>query len=115
MDDAERVSRETSRPTWSAAGVVALLERLETEGREHAMVIREAAARGGRIDRDDVYDIRGYDDDRMLRGFTRPAARITRDLQAAGLVAPDVEAALTTLYVGVKAAAFRRSGFLQRW
>ncbi len=108
VDDAERVSRETSRPpTWSRAGVGALLERLEAEGWEHALVIREAAGRGGRIDREDIYEICGYDDDRMLRGFTRPAARITRDLQAEGLVSEDVEPALTPLYIGVKAAAFR--------
>jgi hypothetical protein len=108
VDDAERVSRETSRPpTWSRAGVGALLERPEAEGWEHALVIREAAGRGGRIDREDIYEICGYDDDRMLRGFTRPAARITRDLQAEGLVSEDVEPALTPLYIGVKAAAFR--------
>lgn len=107
VDEAERVSRVTARPIWSEAGVVALLERLETEGWEHAMVIREAAARGGRIDRDDIYAVCGYDDDRMLRGFTRPAARTTRDLQAAGLVASNVEPALTPIYDGVKAAAFR--------
>jgi len=107
VDDAERVSRETSRPPWSRAGVGALLERLEMEGWEHAMVIRVAATKGGRIDREDVYELCGYDDDRMLRGFTRPAARITRDLQAEGLVSQGVEPALTPLYIGVKAAAFR--------
>ncbi|MGH8574550.1 MAG: PIN-like domain-containing protein, partial [Gammaproteobacteria bacterium] len=107
VDEAERVSRVAARPIWSEAGVVALLERLEAEGWEHAMVIREAAARGGRIDRDDIYALCGYDDDRMLRGFTRPAARTTRDLQAAGLVAPNVEPALTPIYDGVKAAAFQ--------
>jgi hypothetical protein len=107
VDDAERVSRETSRRVWTEAGVTALLERLETEGWEHALVIREAAARGGRIDREEIYEICEYDDDRMLRGFTRPAARITRDLQAEGLVAEDVEPPLTPLYVGVKAASFR--------
>ena len=71
------------------------------------MVIRVAAAKGGRIDREDVYELCGYDDDRMLRGFTRPAARITRDLQAEGLVSHGVEPALTSIYIGVKAAAFR--------
>lgn len=107
VDDAERVSRETSRPTWSSTGVFALLERLEAEGREHELVIREAARRGGRIDREDVYDVCGYDDDRLLRGFTRPAARITRDLQEAGVVASHVEPALTPIYAGSWAAAFR--------
>ncbi len=107
VDDAERVSQETSRSTWSSTGVFALLERLEAEGREHELVIREAAKRGGRIDREDVYDVCGYDDDRLLRGFTRPAARITRDLQESGLVASHVAPALTPIYAGSWAAAFR--------
>jgi len=108
VDEAERVGREAARPTWSPTGVAALLERLETEGWEQALVIREAAAHGGQIDREEIYDLCGYDDDRMLRGFTRPAARITRDLQGVGLVAPDVEAALTPIYAGGgMAQAFR--------
>jgi hypothetical protein len=109
VDDVERVSRESqSRPEWSEAGVSALLERLETEGWSQADVIRVAASRGGTIDREEVYEICGYDDDRMLRGFTSPTVRITRDLQRDGVVADDVEPVLTTIYRGgVKAAAFR--------
>lgn len=77
VDDAERVSREASRPpTLFRAGVGALLERLEMEGWEHAMVVRVAAAKVGRIDREDIYEICGYDDDRMLRAPA--AARRTR-------------------------------------
>jgi len=110
VDDVERVSRETQqpRPVWSEAGVIALLERLETEGWSQAGVIRAAASLGGTIDRESVYEICGYEDDRMLRGFTSPTVRITRDLQRDGVVADDVEPVLTTIYRGgVKAAAFR--------
>lgn len=108
VDDVERVSRETTmRPTWSAPGVAALLERLETEGCEQADVIRVAAARGGMIVRDEIYQVCDYDDDRMLRGFTRPTARITAELQSAGIVADGVEPALTPVYRGVRAEAFR--------
>lgn len=108
VDDAERVARETPRPTWTAAAVEALLEGLEDEGREQAKVIYAAAERGGRIDREDIYDICGYSDDRMLRGFTRPTARITRYLQDDGVVAQGVDAALIPIYAGgVKAVAFR--------
>ncbi len=108
VDDVERVSRETMMgPTWSAPGVASLLEYLETEGCEQADVIRVAAARGGTIIRDEIYQVCGYDDDRMLRGFTRPTARITAELQRAGVVADGVEAALTPIYRGVKAEAFR--------
>jgi len=109
VDDVERVSRESQqRSLWSAAGVAVLLERLESEGREQAEVIRVAALRGGTINREDVYEICGYENDRMLRGFTLPTARITRDLQQDGIVAEGADPVLTTVYRGgVKAAAFR--------
>lgn len=109
VDDVERVSREGQhRPEWSAAGVAALLERLENEGWSQAEVLRVAASQGGTIDRETVYQICGFEDDRMLRGFTQPTARITRELQKDGVIAEDVEPALTTIYRGgVKAAAFR--------
>ncbi|MEU5266824.1 PIN-like domain-containing protein [Amycolatopsis sp. NPDC021455] len=109
VDDAARVSREAqAKPLWSADGVAQLLERLDVEGWEQADVIRAAARSGGTIDRQAVYEIAQYNDDRMLRGFTRPAARITRDLQAEGVVADGVQPALAPIYQGsVKAAAFR--------
>ena len=109
VDDVERVSRESQpRSGWTEAGVSALLERLETEGWSQADVIRAAASLGGTIDREAVYEICGYEDDRMLRGFTLPTVRMTRDLQQDGIVADDVEPVLTTIYRGgVKAAAFR--------
>lgn len=109
VDDVERVSREGPKLSqWSDAGVAALLERLEIEGRDQAEVIRVAALHGGTIDREQVYEICGYEDDRMLRGFTLPTSRITRDLQQEGIVAEGVEPVLTTIYHGgVKAAAFR--------
>jgi hypothetical protein len=109
VDDVERVSREgPNLSQWSEAGVAALLERLETEGLDQAEVIRVAALHGGTIDREQVYAICGYEDDRMLRGFTLPTSRITRDLQQEGIVAEGVEPVLTTVYRGgVKAAAFR--------
>jgi hypothetical protein len=109
VDDVERVSRDRQHLTqWSEAGVAALLERLETKGLDQAEVIRVAALHGGMIDREQVYEICGYEDDRMLRGFTLPTSRITRELQQEGIVAEGVEPVLTTIYLsGVKAAAFR--------
>jgi PIN like domain len=108
VDDVERVSREKQLAQWSEVGVAALLERLETEGRDQADVIRVAALHGGVIDREQVYEICGYEDDRMLRGFTLPTSRITRDLQREGIVAEGVKPVLTTIYrSGVKASAFQ--------
>lgn len=108
VDDVERVSREKQLVQWSEAGVAALLGRLETEGQDQAEVIRAAALNGGLIDREQVYEICGYEDDRMLRGFTLPTSRITRDLQREGIVAEDVKPVLSTIYrSGVKASAFQ--------
>ncbi|CCH30420.1 PIN-like domain-containing protein [Actinosynnema sp. NPDC047251] len=106
--DVDRVSRETQdRPLWTPRGVFALLSRLDAEGRVQADVIRAAAANGGRVDRDAVYRLGNFDPERNLTGFTKPTARITNDLQAVGLVAAGVEAALTPYYLsGVKADEF---------
>lgn len=93
---------------WTAEAVTELLRRLDREGQAQADVIREAAALGGTIGRDIVYGLCGYDDERMLRGFTRPAARITVDLQGEGLLADPVTPILKPLYPdGMRASGFR--------
>ena len=107
VSDVARVSESQEDAHWTAAGVAELLRHLDFEERPQAEVIREAGRRGGWIDREAIYEIGGFDDDRMLRGFTRPVARITRMLQGRGVVARGVEAALTPVYSGVKAIAFR--------
>ena len=90
-----------SRDTfWSPRALRELLRRLDAEGREQADVIREAAAEGGYVSRERIYDICGYSEDRMLRGFTRPAARISRDLRNEGLLDVGVGAILTAVYGG---------------
>lgn len=86
---------------WTAKAVEALLARLRGEGRRDlADVIMEAARQGGTISRDAVYALGGYSDDRLLRGFTRPTARITADLQAEKLLPAAVTPMLTPLYRG---------------
>jgi PIN like domain len=102
----DTVEDDVESALWTSDGVHALLGRLDAEGWKHSAVIRVAAREGGSISRDDVYLVAGYDDNRMLRGFTRPTARITQDLQADGVVADGVEPALTPIYDGVKATAF---------
>lgn len=105
--DVERATSESSEPRWTKDSVVELLRRLDAEGQVQAEVIRAAAAQGGVIDREQIYQIADYDEDRMLRGFTRPTARITRSLQEEGFVQPGVEPALTPIYEGgVQAVRF---------
>jgi hypothetical protein len=84
---------------WTPAAVDTLIERLLGEGRRDLVdVIREAARQGGTISRDEVYALCGYDDERMLRGFTRPTARITAELQAQKLLPASVTPMLTSMY-----------------
>lgn len=87
-------------PTWTEQAVEELLARLRYEGREQEAVIRRAAQNGGSIDRDSLYALCGYGADRMLRGFTRPTARITADLAAEGYIDDGVAPMLTPVYEG---------------
>ena len=109
VKDAERARPDyAARPEWTANGVHELLRRLELEAPVQAETISVAAISGGEVDRDVVYEIGGYDTERMLRGFTRPVARVTAELQAAGIVLDGVAPMLVALYPdGVKASAFR--------
>ncbi len=71
-----------------------------------AQVIRTAAQQpDGRLPRALVYELAEYEADRTLRGFTRPANRITWQLQREGLVPPGIAPALEAVYEdGVHAA-----------
>lgn len=100
VSDVARGTADAGPARWSVAAVRELLKRLDGEGREQADVIRFAATEGGLISREKIYEIAGYDEDRMLRGFTRPAARITRDLQGEGLLEDGVEPILAPIYEG---------------
>ena len=90
LADADRPERGGRRPAAvdSGRGPIALLARLDEEAPVQAEVIRLAAQSGGRVTREQVYKLGGFPDDRMLRGFTCPPARITVALQDEGVV-PD--------------------------
>lgn len=100
---ASDIKRATQPPAqhkgrWTGDAVHEMLRRLDAEASAQGDVIRFAAAQGGIIDRSELFEICGYSEDRMLRGFTRPTARITRDLQDDGLLDADVEPMLTPVY-----------------
>jgi hypothetical protein len=106
VDVTESARSEVERGTtivdaeWNESAVAELLARLKYEGREQAEVIRAAAQDGGSIDRDTLYAICDYAPNRMLRGFTRPTARITTELVAEGLLDEGVDPMLTPIYDG---------------
>ena len=98
--DVARAEAKSRHAEWTQDAVRELLKRLDNEGREQADVIRFAAEHGGIVTREEVYQIAGYEEERMLRGFTRPAARITRVLQESGVLDGEVEPVLTPHYDG---------------
>ena len=92
---------------WNAPAVLELLRRLKSEQRPQGAIIEYAAAHNGVVSRENVYEIAGYEPDRMLKGFTRPPRRIARDLVREGLLPHDAQWPLSTRYQsGVQATHF---------
>jgi hypothetical protein len=106
--DADRRSEEHEpQVPWTGEALEALLERLDNEAPVQARAIRLAAESGGRVSREQVYELGRFPDDRMLRGFTRPPVRLTAALQAEGVVPEDVLPIFVARYPdGVKASYF---------
>lgn len=93
---------------WTQTNVTKLLALLDQQAHVQADVIRAAARNGGRVERDEVYQIGGYSPDRMLRGFTRPVRRLSRVLQEAGELDVRAPEMLTPRYdYSVEANAFQ--------
>ncbi|MCV0384765.1 MAG: hypothetical protein K5799_15190 [Erythrobacter sp.] len=92
---------------WPEHAYRALIERLEAEQAPQARIIEIAASSGGVITREDVYTFAHRARDRTLRGFTKPAMRIARDLIAEEQLHPEAAAPLLAKYRGgVKASHF---------
>jgi len=111
--DAERVTDEEEDPdpvvaAWTRDAVAALLDLLDVEAPVQANALRLATPdRGGRVTREEVYALGNYDDDRMLRGFTRPFRRLTESLQRKGVVPAGVPQIFIARYPdGVKTSYF---------
>jgi len=102
------VAEEVPPAPWTLAAVSALLEVLDEQAPVQAAALRLATpAQGGRVLREQVYELGGYSDDRMLRGFTKPYRRLTETLQADGLIPVGVRPILEARYpYGVKASYF---------
>lgn len=98
VEDVERVSRFLEENGWTAAGIQAVLRRLDDEAPVQAEVIRRAAELGGSISREEVYRIGGYAEERSLRGFTRPVRRVTQEFQERSLLPPELPELLVTDY-----------------
>lgn len=90
---------EPSHGGWTAAAIEALFNGLSYEGYGNRVdVIRYAAEMDGRIEALSVYEICDYDDDRSLRGFTRPIKRISGNLVEQGAIPDSAVPVLTAEY-----------------
>jgi hypothetical protein len=117
--DAGRVADIEEEPTgelWTAEALSALLQRLDREAPVQAAALRLATPdTGGRVSREKVYELGGYADDRMLRGFTRPFRRLTKALQGEAAVPTGVSTIFVARYPdGVKASYFSVPGEVPR-
>lgn len=75
---------------WTPELAVKLDTRLRTRNRPvQADTIRAAALAGGHVDRATVYELGGYDADRVLNGFTRPVNGVMKELADEGLLPAD--------------------------
>lgn len=102
-EDRPEVSEEVTE-LWTLEAVHHLLSRLPEH---YVAVITYAARNGGYIDRERVYEICGFPSTRMLRGFTRPPRRIAMDLINEGLLHPETEWPLYSMYdKGVRVTRF---------
>lgn len=110
--DVESVSDDSDEDEavheWTLEALQRLLESLDREAPVQAQAFREAAMDvNRRVLRERVYELGDYDDDRMLRGFTRPFTRLTEALQYEGLVPERVKPVFWASYPhGVKASWF---------
>jgi hypothetical protein len=102
VKDIERVERIEARATyggWTAEALEALFHGLEYEGYANRVaVIRYAADTDGHAEPEAVYDLCDYGDDRTLKGFTKPIARISRKLQEQGMIPDSAVPVLTAEY-----------------
>jgi PIN domain-containing protein len=109
--DAGRVANDEEELTvepWTLEAVSALLERLDQEAPVQAAALRLATPdKSGRVSREKIYELGGFADDRMLRGFTRPFRRLTEVLQSEGAIPAGVSPIFVARYPdGVKASYF---------
>lgn len=83
---------------WTAESLAVFMDELMRRYPSRVKAIVAAAANGGFVDREAVYELAGYDETRRLRGFTQPVGTLSRDLQAAGVLTGGEPFLLTTVY-----------------
>ena len=92
LEDIVRVERSLATrdiKDWTVDSLSELMRRLEQEAPVQAEVLKRASRTKSIVSRQDVYAIGGYDEDRTLRGFTRPIRRVCRQLRDEGILSEE--------------------------
>lgn len=95
------IEAEVRDSTWTLDSYKSLLSRLDDRGYINQLdVILEAVRLGGFIDRESVYRVTGFPEERSLVRFSMPAARISDELQNEGKLNPRASLPLRAEYEG---------------
>lgn len=106
VENTDTVDRLVSEATqlnggWTADAMQDLLEQLSWEAPVQEAVIEQAASSGGFIDRETVYELGEYPEERSLRGFTRPVNRIAQAFRDEGRISESAVDVLEASYLGL--------------
>lgn len=97
---------------WTVTTAAQLCLRLERTNRPvQAHAIASAAHSGGFVDRATVYDLGGYDEERSLKGWTRPVGRLTQLMITERLLPADALIPLTAVYDPSNSSLQKTMGF----
>jgi hypothetical protein len=116
VENTDNVDRLVSAGTlldggWTADAVQGLLERLADEAPVQKAVIERAALDGGFVDRETVYLIGDYPEERSLRGFTRPVNRIAQTFRDEGRIDESAVDVLEAVYLAMTVNPNLAEGF----
>ncbi|WP_328720738.1 PIN-like domain-containing protein [Streptomyces sp. NBC_00247] len=97
--DLEQLQTTTpSGPEWTSEALEALVDLLLGQADVQAYSMLEAVQNDGFVSRATVYEIGGYAETRMLRGFTRPVKTATKRLEENGIEVGDAESLFFAVY-----------------
>ncbi len=97
---------------WTPELALELDTRLRQRNRPvQADTIRAAALAGGHVDRSTVYELGGYDPERVLNGFTRPVNGVMKEMVAEGLLPVDAAHPMKPDYDPTNPSFQRAQGF----
>ncbi|WP_165685488.1 PIN-like domain-containing protein [Streptomyces sp. KO7888] len=103
--------KSSGETEWTVEALEALIDLLLGQANVQAYAMLDAAQNEGFVSRATVYEIGGYDETRMLRGFTRPVKTAAKRLQDQGIPIGDIDGLFVAVYDpafdAVSASGFR--------